>query len=168
LKKYLPAVVCGFGAGVLNIVPLVKSFSCCMILPVAVIAALILDRKANKDKDIIKPVKAVGIGLLTGIFASFFGTFLETLIVFITRSSDIAAGLPAAKEMMQKVTSGAVSQEMLKLINVMLDDIAVSGFSIFYTFSILMSSLVVNTIMGIVGGLLGMQILNSKINNGDA
>jgi len=36
------------------------------------------------------------------------------------------------------------------------------GFSWIYTFSILINGLIVNTVFGIVGGLIGAQVLNSK------
>lgn len=91
MKRILPALVCGFGAGVLNTVPFVKNFSCCLIIPVAAIAALILDQRANGVKEQINSGKAVQLGLLTGMFSAIFGTIFEVLIVLVTKNSELAA-----------------------------------------------------------------------------
>ena len=46
--KFFPALVCGFGAAVLNTIPGVKSIGCCLVVPVAAWFSLILDEKINK------------------------------------------------------------------------------------------------------------------------
>ncbi|MGQ9644733.1 MAG: hypothetical protein ACUVT3_12820, partial [Ignavibacterium sp.] len=77
MKKYLPTFITGFAASVLSIVPGIKSFSCCLIVPGAAILALILDQKVNKSSERIRINKAIMFGLMTGLFATFFITALD-------------------------------------------------------------------------------------------
>jgi hypothetical protein len=79
LKKYLSAFVCGFGAGVLQIVPVAKSFSCCLIIPAAAFLALVLEQKSTNNFTRILPGKAILIGLVTGLYAAIFGSFFDIL-----------------------------------------------------------------------------------------
>lgn len=160
--------MCGFGAGVLNTVPIVKSFSCCMIIPLAAVISLVLEQRSRGVREEIKVTKAASLGLLTGIFAALFGTLLEVLVILITKNSDLAAGLPAIEQMANQMAAQEVVKQMLDIMYKMVDDIANYGFSFLYTFSILVSSLIVNSIFGTLGGLLGMSILNSRLKNDDS
>ncbi|MDP4174642.1 MAG: hypothetical protein Q8933_11770 [Bacteroidota bacterium] len=164
MKRILPALVCGFGAGVLNTVPIIKNFSCCLIVPVAAIFALMLDQRANGSQDhFVNSGKAIKMGLLTGLFAAIFATVFDLLVIFLTKQSDLAAGLPEIEQMVSRVAATDVSRDMLNLFYKMNDDIVNYGFSALYTFSMFMSSIVVDSIMGLVGGLFGMQVINNRI-----
>ncbi|MGE5402392.1 MAG: hypothetical protein ACM3S2_18505 [Ignavibacteriales bacterium] len=162
MKKYLPALVCGFAAGVLNIVPIVKSLSCCMIIPVAAFISLVLNQKATGSKLHIKPGMAVFFGLMTGMIAAFFSSFFDVLIIYITRSSELTSALPELEKMMSNFYPSSLSTDIMNVMYKMSDDISKYGFSTIYTVSVFMSSLIVDSIFGIVGGLISMQILNKR------
>lgn len=163
MKKLLPVLVCGFAAGVLNTVPFVKNFGCCLIIPIAVYFALVLDLRSRGDQDPVKPAKAMQMGLLTGVFCAIFVTLFEMLIILITRSSDLVAGLPEIERMMSQFAESDISRQMMNILYKIRDDIVNYGFSLLYTFSMLMSSLLVNSIVGMIGGLLAMQFINSRL-----
>lgn len=154
--------MCGFAAGVLNIVPLVKTLSCCVIVPVAAFFALILHQKANKNEPDIKASLAVLLGLSTGIFAAFFGTAFDMLIVFMTREISIAGSLPELENMLQSIYPASLAREVMDIMYRVVDEINKYGFSMLYTLSVFMSSLIVNSVFGIIGGLIGMQIIKRR------
>lgn len=166
MKKYFAPLICGFGAGVLQIVPLVKSFSCCMILPLAALISLLLDQRATKNFDKIPMKKAVLFGLFTGLFAALFGSVFEILITLLTKHNDIISTFPDLQKMVQNFPlSEEIKTEVLKLFISVRDDILKNGFSLLYTFSVFFNNLIVNSIFGSVGGIFGAQIINSKLNN---
>ncbi len=165
MKKYLPALVAGFGAGVLQIVPIAKNLTCCLIVPAAVVIALVLDRKANNDHSPIISSKAVAIGALTGLFAALFGTFFEVLVTFITKHNDIVNAVSEFRNMFQGFMDEEVVDQAMGMLYGMVEDIQTSGFSFMYAVMILFGNLFVNIIFGIIGGLIGMQILNARYQN---
>jgi len=166
LKKYLSSLVCGFGAGVLQIVPLVKSFSCCFILPLAAFFSLVLNQRATNSKARITTKDALKFGIMTGLYAALFGSFLEIFITFITKQNDIIATFPELQRMVNNFpVSPEIKTEVLNLFQNVRTDILANGFSILYTFSVLANNFIVNTIFGAVGGMVGAQVINSRINN---
>lgn len=166
MKKYLPALVCGFGAGVLQIVPFIKSFSCCFVMPLAAFFALILEQKSTNSHHKIITKNAVLIGLFTGLFAALFGTTFEILITLITKSNDIIVTFPELQKMVEGFpVSNEMKNEVIQIFQNVREDILNYGFSFLYTFSILINNLIVNPIFGIAGGLIGAQIINNKANN---
>ena len=89
MKKYLPSFVSGFGAGVLQVVPVVKMLSCCFIVPIASLASIVLHKKSNNLRiDEIKMSDAVKLGIMTGLVAALFATGFEILITLISKSND--------------------------------------------------------------------------------
>jgi hypothetical protein len=166
LKKYLAALICGFGAGVLQIVPLVKNFSCCMILPLTAFISLLLDQRATKNFEKIPMKKALLFGLFTGLFAALFGSVLEILITFISRHNDVIASFTDLQRIFQNLPlSEEIKKEVLNIFQSVREDILKNGFSILYTFSVIVNNFIVNSIFGSVGGLVGAQIINSRLNN---
>jgi len=166
VKKYLPAIVCGFGAGVLQIVPFIKSFSCCLIMPLAAFAALLLEQKANRSIEKMSRKKAVSLGLLTGLFAALFGTILEIFITLITRQNDIVTTFPELQKMIDTFPlAGEIKQDVISLFQSVRNEIAEHGFSWFYTFSLFVNNFIVDPVFGAIGGLLGLQIINNRNNN---
>lgn len=163
MKKIFPALVCGFAAGVLNIVPIVKSFSCCVIIPLAAVLALYLDLRASNSTEPIRAGKAVLTGVLTGIFAAGFGTVLDVFIIFVTRSNELASALPEIENLISGLPANPVWDEVMNLMYKISDDIQKHGFSFIYSFSLLVSSLIMNSLFGMIGALIGMQILNNRI-----
>lgn len=163
MKKYLSSFVCGFGAGVLQIVPVAKSFACCFILPVASYFALYLEQKATKDYSKILSGKAVMIGAITGLYAALFGSVFDIMITFITKNNDILAALPEIQKMIHNFPfDDEMKSQLINMLTGMMNQISETGFSLLYTITILINNLIINTIFGIVGGLVGAQILNSR------
>lgn len=166
MKKYISSFVCGFGAGVLQIVPIAKSFSCCLIIPLAAFIALLLDRKANQSAEKINMKHALMIGLMTGIYAALFGTFFDILITFLTKSNDVVAMFPELQRMINNFPiSEDVKNEVVNLFQKVRNDIIKYGFSGLYTFSVILNNFIINTVFGVIGGLIGAQIINSRLNN---
>ena len=166
MKKYLPSLVCGFGAGVLQIVPFVKSFSCCMIMPLAAFLALILDQRASNSFGNIATKKALMIGLMTGLFAAIFGTVFELFITLITKQNDVITTFPELQRMIQSLpVTEDIKTEVISLFQKVRSDILTYGFSWFYTLSVVVNNFVVNTIFGTIGGLVGSKVINSRNTN---
>ena len=163
MKKYISPVVCGFAAGVLQVVPLIKSFSCCLILPAAAFFALMLDLKATKSTGRIPMQKALLFGLYTGLTAAFFGTIFDIVITFITRQNDIIIAFPEMQRMVEGFPlSPEIKNEVMAIFQTVRKELMEFGFSWIYTISILFNNFLVNSVFGIVGGLIGAQIINSK------
>lgn len=163
MKKFISPVVCGFAAGVLQVVPLIKSFSCCLILPVAAFLSLILDQRAVKSTVKIPMTKALVFGLFTGLTAAFFGTIFEIMITFITRQNDVILAFPELQRMVEGFPlSQEIKNEVLAIFQTVRKELMEYGFSWLYTISILVNNFIVNSVFGMVGGLIGAQIINSK------
>ena len=167
MKKYLSAFVCGFGAGVLQVVPVAKSFSCCLIIPAAAILALLLDQRAQGSTGKISFQKGLVMGLLTGIYAALFGSFFDIFITLVTKNNDIVAGFPEIQKMTNSFPLFAqeAKTQVINMFSSMRDDILNHGFSLIYSSIITISNLVVNSIFGTIGGLIGVQIINSRIDS---
>jgi hypothetical protein len=166
VKKYISTIVCGFGAGVLQVVPLIKSFSCCLIIPTAAFLALTLDMRAANSKEKIKMSKGFLFGLLTGVFAAAFGSFFEILITFITKQNDIIASFPQLQTMLQGFpVDPQIKNDVINIFESVRKELATYGFSWFYTITLLISNFLVNSVFGAVGGLIGAQIINSRLRN---
>lgn len=162
MKRYLPTFIAGFGAAVLSIVPGIKSFSCCLIVPGAAILALILDQRVNKNSERIAAGKAIMFGLMTGLFATIFITTLDVLITFITKTNDFIEALPQSESLIRELKFGPMAEESLKLMKQMSKQIQKTGFSPLYLFILFISNFITNTIFGIIGGLVGMGLLNKR------
>ena len=166
MKKYLSSLVCGFGAGVLQIVPFLRSFSCCLILPFAAFLSLMLNQRATNSHEKITTKKAVLFGIVTGLYAALFGTFFEIFITLVTKNNDIISTFPELQRMVENFpVSPEMRNEVLNLFQNVRTEILTTGFSALYTFSVLVNNFVVNTIFGAVGGLIGAQIINNRMNN---
>ncbi|MFC2135424.1 hypothetical protein ACFLTH_12495 [Bacteroidota bacterium] len=166
MKKHLAAIVCGFGAGVMQVVPVAKSFTCCLIIPFAVFIAIILDRKANNipDNELTETKKGVTVGIFTGLFAAFFGSFFEIFITFITKNNDIIAAFPQLQDMINSFPFDEnMKKDVIDLFQFIIDDIKNHGFSLLYASSVIVNNFIVNTIFGLLGGLISVQIINSRI-----
>lgn len=162
MKKYLPMLICGFGAGVLSIVPVIKSLSCCLVIPFAAGLSLFLDQKASNNYNKIAPGKAAFSGAFTGIFAAVFSTAFTILMVFLTRTSDINESLGEFRKYLSSIPTPGIANEVINIMTKMADEISTNGFSVLFTFSIFTSSLFIDIIFGIIGGLVGMQIINNR------
>ena len=164
LKKYLPTLVCGFGAAVLSTVPGIKNFSCCLLVPGAAVFSILLDKKINHTDEKVTLGKAFGFGFLTGLSATVFITFFEMLLTYFTKSNDFIQALPQTELLMKQWNLGTMVDESLKLMKSMGKEVEKTGFSFIYLFLILSSNFITNTIFGMIGGALGMSLINRKKN----
>lgn len=163
MKKLLPSLVCGFSAGVFSIIPMIKSFSCCLFLPFAAYISLVLYIKANKISERIKAGTAAALGLYTGIFASLFGTAFDLLLTLVLRSNEITKGMPEIKQLLEGLPDKTLTSEMLSMMQMMSNEITQYGFSGLYAFLLMMNNFIVFSIFGIIGALIGMQSINKKL-----
>ncbi len=166
MKKYLSAFVCGFGAGVLHIVPVAKSFTCCLIMPLAAYLSIILDRKSSGDAGKMDMRRGAMLGLLTGVYAAAFGTSLDILITFITRNNEIVAAYPELQKLLNDFPiTDTMKQEVLAMLSGLINQIKTTGFSLVYSITILASNFIIDPVFGTLGGMIGVQIVNSKISD---
>lgn len=161
-KTYLSSLVTGFGAAVLTTVPGVREFGCCLIVPIAVLTALLLYKKSLNEDTIITVNTGLLIGFLTGLFAALFSTFFDVIITLFTRTNDFVATLPQTTEVLESFKFGEAAKQTIDLMNGMAQQITSTGFSLLYTMFILISNLIVDSVFGLLGGLLGRIILNRR------
>jgi hypothetical protein len=161
-NKFLPALVCGFGAAVLTTVPGVKNFACCLIVPLAAIISINLDHRLNHSEFPIRPGKAIFFGILTGIFAALFSTFFDVLITYLTHTNDFIEALPQTESLIREYKLNLLLDQTLAIFKNISTEITTRGFSLFYTFAMLMSNLFVDIIFGLIGGLAGMSFFNKR------
>ncbi len=163
MKKILPALVAGFAAGVLHVVPITKALTCCLVIPFAAYFAVVLEAKSLNHIGDFSIKRGAMLGVLTGIFAALFGSFFDIFITFITKNNDI---LNAFNDLTLMIDSFPVSQEVktevVNLLKVVTDSIRESGFSLLYSISIILNNFVVDIIFGLIGGLVGTKIFNSR------
>ena len=159
---YLPSIVTGFGAAVLSTIPGVKSLSCCLLVPAAAYLSLYLYNKSTGDNSPIQLNKALSYGLITGIVSALFITIFDLLITYLTHSNDLVSGLPQTEEIMSDFNIGPLMDESIKLIKQMAIDIKLTGFSALYAVMITLSNFLMLSIFGMLGGLLGMAVLNKR------
>lgn len=163
MKKYLPSLVSGFGASVLSTIPPLKGFSCCCLLvPAAAVVALMLDQRINKNVEKITLKKALLFGFMTGLFAALFITSFDLLITFFTKENEIIQNLPQTEQMMREWNLGPLVNDSIEMIKQMEIEIQTTGFSMLYSVMILFSNLIGNIILGLLGGALGLAILNRR------
>jgi len=166
MKKYISSFISGFGAGVLQIVPVLKNLACCALIPIASYIAILLDRRANHDNGKMSLKKGLMIGLITGLYAAVFGSIFDLLITFITRNNDFIFAISQLQKVMNDFPlNEKLKQEVMTMITGVARDIQQYGFSALYTVSIIMNNFIINSIFGIVGGLISSQIINSRINS---
>ncbi len=168
IKKYLPAIVCGFGAAVLSTVPGIKNFSCCLIVPGAAVFSILLDKKISHSNEKISLGKGIGFGFLTGLTATVFITLFEILLTYFAKTNDFVQTLPQSEMLMRQWNLGPVIDESLKLIKGMAKEIEKTGFSFLYLIMIFSSNFITNSIFGMIGGTLGMRLANRKLNEGNS
>lgn len=161
-NKYLPFLVCGFGAAVLTTVPFIKSFTCCLIVPAAAFGALYLNLKVNNISAPIEMKKAVLYGFLTGLIAALFSSAFEILITYITRTNDFVESLPQTESLMRSLDMGSLLDQTMILLNQMSKEILTNGFSLLYVFAITFSNIIIDSIFGIIGGVIGMSVINKR------
>ncbi len=161
-NKYLPPLVCGFGAAVLTTVPGIKSFGCCLIVPFAAFLSLYLHQKVTGHYAKISSGFALKYGVLTGFFSAFFATIFDVIITYFTKSNDFITTLPQSEAMLKNWKLGPIFQQTIVYFHYISHQITTTGFSAFYTIAIFFSNMFIYIIFGLLGGLLGMTLINKK------
>lgn len=163
MKKYLPALVAGFGAGVLHVVPIAKGLTCCLVVPIAAVIAIMLEQKANGNLRIIELKRGVILGVLTGLFAALFGSFFDILITLITKNNDIIIAFNEINDIFDTLpVPEYVKEEVINLMGSVVESIKKTGFSSIYALSVIFNNLIVDSIFGMIGGIVGTKIINAK------
>jgi hypothetical protein len=159
----MPALVAGFGAGVLHVVPLTKALTCCLVVPIAAFAAIMLEQKSTNIVGNIELNRGIILGLLTGIFAALFGSFFDIFITFITRNNDLLTAFGDLSEIVDTFpVPENVKNESLNLMNSVAQSIRETGFSAIYSFTVIFNNLIVDSIFGVIGGIIGTKVVNAK------
>jgi predicted membrane protein len=161
-KKYLSALVCGFGAAVLTTIPGIESIACCTLVPVAAGLSIFVYKKSQPDLAKITTGTGIFIGVLTGVIAALFASGLEIIITYITRTSDIVVSLPQAEQVVRDMNFGPAAEESFKLLKLMVEEIQTQGFSLLYTLLITISNLITYSIFGLLGGIIGTALINKR------
>ena len=161
-KKYLSALVCGFGAAVLTTIPGIESVACCLLAPVAAGTSVFLYKKSQPGLTKISTGTGVMLGLLTAVFAALFASGFEIIITYITKSSDLTISLPQAESLVRDMNLGTAAEESIEVLKKMSSDIQTKGFSLLYTLLITMTNLITYSIFGILGGVIGTAIINKR------
>lgn len=166
LKKYLPTLVAGFAAAVLATVPGIKNFSCCLLVPGAAVFAVLLDKKITNSSEKVTIGKGLGFGFLTGVVATIFITLFEMLLTYFARTNDFIQSLPQSEIVMRQWNLGPLLDDSLKLLKGIANEIEKTGFSFLYLILIFFSNFLINSLFGMIGGLLGMNLANRKLKEG--
>lgn len=164
-KKYLPTLVFGFAAAVLATVPGIKNFSCCLLVPGAAVFAILLDKRITHSTEKVSIGKGIGLGFLTGIVATIFITLFEMLLTYFTKTNDFIQSLPQSELLMREWNLGPLIDDSLKLMKNLAKEIEKTGFSFLYLVLILFSNFIINSLFGMIGGLLGMNLANRNVTN---
>jgi len=160
--KLSAALVCGFGAAVLETVPGIKSIGCCLLLPGAVVLSLYFYLRLTSYEERITTNTAVVMGLITGIVAALFSVSFEALSTFLFKTNDFVASLPQVTIVLNSFNLGDVGKETIAILQTMSKEIMTTGFSVTYLFFLLFNNLIINVVFGIVGGFVGLSLLNKK------
>jgi len=161
-NKLSPAIVCGFGAAVLGTIPGVKSLGCCLLLPASTVLGLYFYLKITSFSKSITPKTALFIGLITGLSSAFFSGFFDIIITYIFHSNDLVYSLPQVEILLSSYNLGDIGKQTIDLMRNMSKEISTTGFSLLYSMYLLTSNIFVDSIFGMIGGLLGMSIFNKK------
>jgi hypothetical protein len=161
-KKYLPALVCGFGAAVLTTIPGMESIACCLLAPAASGASIFLYKKSQPSEKKISTGTGIFLGFLTAIFAALFASGFELIITYITNTTDLVASIPQAEQVIMDMNLGPAAEESIELLKKMISDIQATGFSFLYAVLITASNLITYSIFGMIGGLVATAIINKR------
>ena len=161
-NKLSPAIVCGFGAAVLTTIPGVKSLGCCLILPAATVLGIYFYLRITSYSERVTTKTAMIIGLVTGLSSAFFSVFFDVMITYLFRTNDLVFSLPQIEILLGAYNLGEIGEESIALLRRMSNDIITSGFSITYIWFLFFNNIIIDSIFGIIGGLIGMSFFNKK------
>ena len=161
-KKYLSALVCGFGAAVLTTIPGIQSVACCLLVPIASAISIFLYKKSQPDLLKIRTGTGILLGILTAVSAALFASGFEIIITYLTKTSDLVVSMPQAEKVVKDMNLGPAAEESMKVLKQMVSEIQSKGFSFLYAFLITTTNLITYSIFGMLGGLIGTAIINKR------
>lgn len=161
-KKYLPALVCGFGASVLTTIPGMENVACCLLAPVASGISIFLYKKSQSGLLKIGTGTGILLGLLTAIFAALFASSFEIIVTYITKTSDLVTSMPQAEQVVKDMNLGPAAEDSIEVLKQMLSDIQSKGFSFLYALLITLTNLITYSIFGMIGGVVATAIINKR------
>ena len=161
-RKYLSALVCGFGAAVLTTIPGIQTIACCLLIPVASVISIFLYKKSQPGLLKIRTGTGIFLGILTAVFAALFASGFEIIITYITRTSDLVTSMPQAEQVVKDMNLGPAAEESIEVLKQMVREIQSKGFSFLYAFLITTTNLITYSIFGMLGGLIGTAIINKR------
>lgn len=161
-KKYLPGLVCGFGAAVLTTIPGVQTIACCLLVPIASVISIFLYKKSQPGLLKIQTGTGILLGLLTAVFAALFASGFEIIITYITRTSDLVTSMPQAEKVVKDMNLGPAAEESMEVLKQIVSEIKFKGFSFLYAFLITTTNLITYSIFGMLGGLIGTAVINKR------
>lgn len=161
-NKLSPAIVCGFGAAVLSTIPGIKSLGCCIILPAATVLSLYFYLRITSFAQSISVKSAIFFGLITGLSSALISVIFEAMITYIFHSNDLVQSITEVEILLNTYNLGEIGNETVRILRNMGKEITTNGFSPLYTTFLLFNNIIINSIFGIIGGLIGMSIFNKK------
>ena len=161
-RKYLSALVCGFGAAVLTTIPGIQTIACCLLIPIASVISIFLYKKSQPGLLKIRTGTGIFLGILTAVFAALFASGFEIIITYITRTSDLVTSMPQAEQVVKDMNLGPAAEESIEVLKQMVREIQSKGFSFLYTFLITTTNLITYSIFGMLGGLIGTAVINKR------
>jgi len=175
-NKYLPSLITGFAAGVLLSVPVINSFGFLLFVPWGVYFALTLHIKLNNGAVPVKVGTAILFGFLTAIWSAFFSTMIHTLLTLLTHSNNFVEGFYEEQKSLKNVFSelavkmkdpafSEMANVFLGIYKKMYNDIKSSGFSALYTFMVLFGMMMIQMVLGVIGGLISRIFINKRYLN---
>ncbi len=125
-----------------------------------------LDKKITNSSEKVSIGKGLGFGFLTGVVATIFITLFEMLLTYFARTNDFIQSLPQSEIVMRQWNLGPLLDDSLKLLKGIAKEIEKTGFSFLYLILIFFSNFLINSLFGMIGGLLGMNLANRKLKEG--
>lgn len=155
-SKLVPALIGGCVIGVLSTIPIINMGNClcCMWILLGGVLGVYLYRREFPPGYELSSGDGAVVGLLSGIFGALFFTFLTYFFWAIV-------GLKPSHELLQSIweSRGEISPEMEEFI----EDLQMKGeLSPLFVFIQLLFSLIIYSIFGTLGGIIGASILKKR------
>ena len=63
---------------------------------------------------------------------------------------------------MRSLNLGSILDQSMGLLDKMSSEIVTNGFSLLYTIAIIFSNIIIDSVFGIIGGIIGMVVINKR------
>jgi len=158
-KRFLPALVCGFGVAVISIIPIIQAMSCCLFTPLAGgLGVYLVFKQSHLDEGFrLKSSEAMIMGLLIGLISGVFDAVFQSVIIAVSKTNPVDDAIFIIKEYVKITDIPDIILDMAK-------EIEEKRFSLMLTISIFLTNFIVNTIFAAIGGLIGISMIKRKFN----